>query len=197
MPVARQKREVEYFKEGAVGEHRIFFLELYVALMDEDPVPAEPYKILHFGKVLFKGRPCRSYRQACPDDLGWGLYISDNAVDTIRLGMKTIIAGFEADIFKNEETGRHAYGQSHDIDKRKNPVAEEVAEGDLEIILYHTPSVAKEVPLLQWIVNQEVVASMPQGNVRIRYISCPLTCFYQPPGRYKNCIDSAALILPE
>ena len=162
--------------------------------MNEDTIPPQPYGIFHFGKILFKIGSNGSDGEPCVDGLGGRLYVSYDTIDTIRLSMKAVVAGLEADILKNEETGCHAHGQSHDIDKRKNPVAEEVAEGDLEIILYHTPSVAKEVPLLQWIVNQKVVASMPQGNVRIRYISCPLTCFYQPPGRYKNCIDSAALI---
>jgi hypothetical protein len=62
---------------------------------------------------------------------------------------------------KNKEAGCHAHSQSHDIDKGKDPVAEEVADGDLEVVLYHVNFLAKGVPLSQAIVNQMVEVDLP------------------------------------
>jgi hypothetical protein len=143
--------------------------------VNEDAIPPQPDGIFHFGKVPFKIRTYGGNGEARADGLGRGLYVSYDTIDTIRPAMEVVIAGLEADILKNKETGCHANGQSHDIDKRKDPVVEEVADGDLKIILYHTLFVAKGVPLLQRIVNQKVVESLSGRVVRIRYIFCTLS----------------------
>src|SRR6185312_9166604 len=114
------------------------FLEPPVAASDEEIVGAHAYSVFDPGKIFFevqRNGGCTATHGVIGSRRRGD--VRDDTVDTIGFCMPPIVTLFETDILEDEEEGRHADGQTDDIDDGKYAMSQDIADGGGEIAFDH------------------------------------------------------------
>ena len=132
------KRQAEYIKQSGVCKDHLVLLEIFISFFYSDAsVIPEPSNVFNLRKIIFQGgrKWIGCYRQypVCAAEI----YIRVNAVNTIRLLIKFIVAQFIHYVYQDKQAGCQTNRQSQDINGGIAFVLPQVAHRNFEIIFKH------------------------------------------------------------
>lgn len=113
------------------------FLKFSGTVLGQETHEADARLLLYFRKIRFNGGPGRTRGQAGGKDFCFRFGVANDSVDSVNLDVEGVVAALESNVGKNEQKGRHANGQAHQVDAGENPLSPETAEGDLNIVFEH------------------------------------------------------------
>ena len=138
--VALDEGEGEEFQDVCVG-HAEPLAEAFVAVAYPGPAvlsEVDPHGALDFREVVFErgGEGARGANGVA--GIGaFGVGFSEDPVDPVGVFVVPVVAEFILDVEEDEDAAGHADGQAGDVDEGIDFVAEEVAEGDGEVVFEH------------------------------------------------------------
>ena len=142
--ITAQERKREDVEDRRVGEEEAFLLKLSLLIPeDERRLRIQPDGVLDGGGIRVLQARADFVRRAgqMPDAAlvagVAGTPIFGEAIDTVGLLRKSIVAQFVLQVQHDQQTTRHAHGQPERVDEGVALVSPQVTQGDFEVVFQH------------------------------------------------------------
>ena len=142
--IALQERKREDVEDRRVGEKEAFLLKLSLLIPeDERRLRIQPDGVLDGGGIrVLQARADFVRRAGQPPDAALvagvaGAPVFSEAIDTVGLLMKSIIAQFVLHVQHDQQATRHPHRQPERVDEGVALVSPQVTQGNLQVVLDH------------------------------------------------------------